>query len=89
MLELLLCAADGIVVGVFASVFLQRIFGDKAIGRAAKVLGGLLIGAGYSLLCLYIGYGEHDLSMELSLGILFAPIAAVIIIKFILYINGK
>lgn len=89
MFELLLCAVDGIIVGVFASAFIQRIFGDTPFGRAAKVLGGLLLGTGYSLFCLYIGYGEHNLGMGLSLAILFAPVAAVIIMKFILYIHRK
>lgn len=79
---------DGYIVGKISSFICNYTLKDNPVHRLLKLI--LVFGSGiaYSLVCIYIGYGDCDIGLLLGGLIIFGPILLPItylVINYILY----
>lgn len=77
---------DGYIVGKTSAFMCNYILKDKPLHRLLKLL--LVFGSGicYSLICIYIGYGDCDISLLFGGLIIFGPVILPIVLLIINYI---
>lgn len=83
MIETFLLAVsifDGCIIGAFAAVIIERIFGkNNPLGKILNVLVGLAAGGAYALFCLWLL--KSDIEIIPGLIFLFAPPLLPLVVK--------